>query len=35
MVNEDTEYSTTWKPVKIIANITVAIKPYNAPFLSP
>ena len=35
MVKEDTLYSTAWKPVKIIANNTVAIEPYKAPFLLP
>jgi hypothetical protein len=35
MVKEETVYSTPWKAVKIIANITVAIKPYKAPLLFP
>jgi hypothetical protein len=35
IVNDDTLYSIPWKQVNITANITVAIDPYNAPFLSP
>jgi hypothetical protein len=34
-VKDDTEYSIPWKTVNIAANKTVAIEPYNAPFLSP
>jgi hypothetical protein len=34
-VKEDTEYSTPWKNVNIIANTIVTTVPYNAPFLLP
>ena len=35
MVKDEKLYSNAWKPVKITANIIVAIEPYNAPLLSP
>jgi hypothetical protein len=35
IVKDETLYSTPWKTVNIIANNTVAIDPYKAPFLSP
>jgi len=34
-VKDDTLYSIPWNTVKIIANKTVAIEPYIAPFLPP
>jgi hypothetical protein len=34
-VKEDTLYSIPWNAVNIIANNTVAIEPYKAPFLPP
>jgi len=34
-VNDETEYSTAWNIVNTAANITVATKPYKAPFLFP
>ena len=34
-MKDETEYSTPWKPVNIIADITVKIKPYKAPDLFP
>jgi hypothetical protein len=34
-VKEDTEYSTPWNIVNIIANIIVTTVPYKAPFLLP
>lgn len=35
MVNEDTLYSTPWKPVNTRAKITVASVPFKAPLLFP
>ena len=35
IVNEETEYSTPWKPVNINANTIVNNAPYKAPFLFP
>ena len=35
MVKEETVYSIPWRAVNIMANITVAIKPYKAPLLFP
>jgi len=35
MVNEETVYSTPWKPVKTRAKKTVASIPFKAPLLFP